>query len=93
MGVETMFHRFCQCRFVLIMVSEAMDTMARCLFCFGLEITFLGKFDIKTQNCQFRLKFGTSATSNMQDSMVMFNFSVFDWKHPFWANLVQKLFK
>ena len=26
----------------------------------------------------------------MQNSMVMFTFSVLDWKYPFWANLVKK---
>ena len=28
---------------------------------------------------------------NMQDSMVMFTFSVFDQKYPVWVNLVQKI--
>ena len=28
-------------------------------FRFRLEISFLGKFDPKTQNCQFKLKFDT----------------------------------
>ena len=28
-------------------------------FCFLLEILFLAKFDRKTQNCQFKLKFGS----------------------------------
>ena len=27
----------------------------------------------------------------MQNSMVVFTFSVLDWKYPFWANLVQKI--
>ena len=27
----------------------------------------------------------------MQNSMVMFTFSVFDWKYHFWVNLVQKV--
>ena len=27
----------------------------------------------------------------MQNSMVVFTFSVLDRKHPFWANLVQKI--
>ena len=27
----------------------------------------------------------------MQNSMAMFTFSVFDWKYPFWTNLVQKI--
>ena len=26
----------------------------------------------------------------MQDSIVMFTFSVFNWKYPFWENLIQK---
>ena len=29
------------------------------------------------QNCQFELKFGTSTNSNMQNSIVVFTFSVF----------------
>ena len=27
----------------------------------------------------------------MQNLVVVFTFSVLDWKHPFWANLVQKV--
>ena len=60
-------------------------------FCFWLEMPFLGKFGPKNQNCHFKLKFGTYSNSNMQNSMVMFILSVFDWKYPFWANLVQKV--
>ena len=30
-----------------------------CLYCFQPEIPFLGKFGKKTQDCQFKLKFGT----------------------------------
>ena len=52
---------------------------------------FLGKFGPKSQNYQFMLKFGTYTNSNMQNSMVMFTFSAFDWKYPFWANLVQNV--
>ena len=37
-----------------------------------------------------KLKFGTQTNSHMQDSMVMFTFSVFDQKYPFWVILVQK---
>ena len=40
-----------------------------CLFCFRLEIPFLGKFGLKTQIYQFKLKFGTWTNSNMQNSM------------------------
>ena len=54
-----------------------------CLFCFQLEIPFLGKFGPKTQNYQFKLKFCTQTNSNMQNSMMMFTFSVFDWKYLF----------
>ena len=61
------------------------------LFCFWVEISFLGKFGPKSQNSHFKLKFGTYTNSNMQNSMVMFIFFVFDWKYPFWANLVQKV--
>ena len=56
-----------------------------------MEISFLGKFGPKNQNYQFKLKFGTDTNSNMQNSMVMFTFSVFDQKYPFWGNLVQKV--
>ena len=34
---------------------------------FWLEIPFLGKCDQKSQNCQFKLKFGTQTNSNMQN--------------------------
>ena len=47
--------------------------------CFRLEIPFLSKFVSKNQNCQFKLKFSTRTDSNMQDSLVMFTFSVFNW--------------
>ena len=52
-------------------------------FCFWVEMLFLGKFGPKSQNYQFKLKFATYTNSNMQNSMVMFTFSVFDPKHPF----------
>ena len=51
-------------------------------FSFRPEIPFLGKFDPKNQNCQFKRKFGTWTNSNMQNSM-MFTFSVFDHKYRF----------
>ena len=60
-------------------------------FCFSVEILFLGKFGPKNQNYQFKQKFGTYTNSNMHNSVVIFTFSVFDWKYPFWANLVQKV--
>ena len=58
---------------------------------FRVEIPLFGKFGPKTQNCQFKLKFGTETNSNMQNSMVMFTFSVVDRKHLFGPNLVQKI--
>ena len=50
---------------------------------FSTGNTFFGKFGSKTQNYQFKLKFCTYTNSNMQNSMVMFTFSVFDWKYLF----------
>ena len=60
-------------------------------FCFRWEAPFLGKFGSKNHDCQFKLKFATETNSNMQNAMVVFTFSVLDGKHPFWANLVQKM--
>ena len=40
---------------------------------------------------QFKLKFGTYTTSNMQNSMVICTFFVLDGEYLFWANLVQKI--
>ena len=51
-----------------------------------MEIPFLGKFGATNQNYQFKLKFGTSTNSNMQNSIVLFTFSVFDQKYNFWVN-------
>ena len=59
-------------------------------FSVKMEIPFSCKYGVKNQNCQFILKFGTKTNSNMWNSMVVWNFSVFDQKYPFWANFVQK---
>ena len=54
------------------------------LFCFRLEIPFLGKFgSFPPKNSQFKLKFGTKLNSNMQNSMVIFTSSIFDRKYLF----------
>ena len=37
---------------------------------------FLGKFGTKSENGQFILKFSTKTNWNMQNTIVMFNFSV-----------------
>ena len=52
-------------------------------FCFRLDIPSLGKFGPKTQNCQFKLEFGTQTNLNMQNLVEMFTFSVFKQKHFF----------
>ena len=62
----------------------------RSFFCFKREMTFLGKFRQKNQNCSCNLKFGSESNSNIPNSMVMLTFSVLHWKYPFWANFVQK---
>ena len=61
------------------------------IFNFRRKAPFLGKFAPKNQNCQSKLKFGTQTNSNMQNSMMVFFFSIFDRKYIFWANLVQKI--
>ena len=43
------------------------------------------------ENCQIKLKSGTNTNLNMQNSVVVFSFSIFDRKYPFWSNLVQKV--
>ena len=54
-----------------------------CLLCFSLEKHFSGKFGPKTQNYQFKLKFCAQTNSNIQNSIVIITFSVFDWKYVF----------
>ena len=51
---------------------------------------FLGKLGPKNQNGQFKLKLDSKPNLSMQNSTVMFTFSVFDWKYSFWANLAPK---
>ena len=41
-------------------------------------------------NFNQKLKFGSTTNSNMQNSMMVFTFSVLDHKQPFWVNLVSK---
>ena len=48
-----------------------------------LEQKNVGRSGQKDQNCQFKLKFGTKTNLNMQNSMMMFTFPVFDWKYLF----------
>ena len=61
------------------------------IFLFQTENTLSEQVWSKNQNCQLKLKFGTNTNLNMQNSMVIFTFAVLDRKHPFWANLIQKI--
>ena len=47
----------------------------------------------KIKNCLFKLKFGAWNNLNLQNSMVMFTLSVFDWKYPFFGNFCFKKLK
>ena len=39
----------------------------------------------------FKVKFAIKTNSNVWNWMMMFSFSVFDLKYPYWPNLVQKI--
>ena len=55
-------------------------------FFLRLEVFFLGKSGLKSQNCQLKLKFGTQSILNMHNSMVIFTFSVLDLLCKFCQN-------
>ena len=55
------------------------------------ETLFLGKIGLENPSCLFEVKLDTKTNSNIQNSIVVFTFSVFDRKYPFWANLVKKV--
>ena len=61
------------------------------VFYFKLEISFLSKFGPKNENCYFKSKFGTQTNLNMQNSMEVLTFSIFDRKDLFEINVVLKL--
>ena len=65
-----------------------MDTRKSATFPFSSGNILFGKFGPNIQNCLFQVKFGTQINSNMQNSVVVFTFSGFDRKYPFWLNLV-----
>ena len=52
---------------------------------------FLSKFGPKNQNCLLKINFGIETNSKMLNLIVMFTFSVSDWKYRFGPNLVQKI--
>ena len=47
---------------------------------FDWKYSFFGKFGLKSQNCKFKVKFDTWTNSNMQNSVAVFTFLVFDQK-------------
>ena len=61
------------------------------LFLFLTGSTFWGKLGPKNSNCPSKLKLGTKTKSNMQNLLVVLTFSVLEYKHSFWANLVQNI--
>ena len=61
------------------------------LFLFLTGNPFLDKLAPKIQNCQFNLTFAGWCNLNLQNSVAVFASFVLDRKHPFWANLVQKV--
>ena len=60
------------------------------LFPFSIKNALSAQIGHKCQNYQFKLKFGTKTNSNMQNSIVMFNFLVFDRKYLFWGKFAPK---
>ena len=54
------------------------------------DCTLFGKIWFKNQNCQFKVKSDTENNLNMQNSIVIFTFSVSDQKYHFRKNLVTK---
>ena len=61
------------------------------IFSFLTLNTLLGKFDLKYENCQTKLTSGTKTNLNMQNSVVVFSFFIFERNNPFWSNKVQKI--
>ena len=73
----------------LIAIKRIQWWCLRCLMQTGNDLVRQIFFP-KRKNCQFKQKFGTQTNLNMQNSMVLFTFLVFDQKYPFWGNLIQK---
>ena len=61
------------------------------LFLLLIGNNLFGQICFKKSNDQFKLKFGICTNSNMQNSIVVFTFFVFDQKFIFWENLVQNV--
>ena len=73
----------------LIRISEIGGSVS--FYYFKPKVVFWGKFYPKHQKCQVKLIFDTKTKSNMQNSMVVFTFSVLGWKYHFWATLFQEI--
>ena len=58
----------------------------RCSLCLFLIRNTLFRY----RNCQFELKFGTFINLNMQNSMMVLTFSIFDRKYLFWGKFGPK---
>ena len=56
-----------------------------------MRILYLETLDPKTQIFQFKIKFGTKTNSNMQNLMLMFPFSAFEWKYSISINLIHNI--
>ena len=56
-----------------------------------MEVSFLGKFGPKSQNCSFEMKFLIETDLDMQNSIVMVPFFALDEKYTFWANVLQTI--
>ena len=60
-----------------------MDARTSAFFPFLNENSLLDKFDKKSQNCQFKLKFRTSTNSDMLNAKALFTFFCFRPETPF----------
>ena len=58
------------------------------VFTFPVLDDLSGNLIQKLKIVKFKLKFSTQTYINIQNSIAIFTFCVFDQKYPFWANLV-----
>ena len=61
------------------------------LFLFSTGNILFGQIWSKKSKVSAQVEFGTWTNSNTQNSMVVFTFSVLDWKYFFWLNLNQDI--
>ena len=61
------------------------------LFSFSTGNTLFGQIWSKKLYCQFKVKLDTQTNSNMQNSMAVFTFFLFDRKYPLLVTLVQNV--